>query len=189
MPLETIYFYSAVVGIVVLLTQLGMMLLGGDDGFEGDAGGIDTEGSDTDSSGFWFFEIISIRTLAAAVSFFGLVGGAVNSMGQPPGVSIVLGCVAGYGAMYAVYWAFKQLFGMESDGNLNIENAIGLPAEVYVPIGPSNSQAGKVHVYLQGRTAEYQALTDSDQTLATGTKVTITQVVSSDTLRVTPTAS
>ncbi len=190
MPLESIYLYCAIAGIVVLLFQLATMLLGGDDGgFESDAGDLGAEGSDTDSSGFWFFEIISIRTVAAAVAFFGLVGGGVNSMGQPPGVSLVLGCVAGYGAMYTVYWAFRQLFLMETDGNLDIDNAVGLPAEVYVPIGPSGSQAGKVHVYLQGRTAEYQALTDSEQRLATGTKVVVTEVLSSDTLKVAPSAS
>ncbi|QDT67786.1 hypothetical protein MalM25_06900 [Planctomycetes bacterium MalM25] len=195
MALESIYLYSAIGGGVLLLSQFAMMLLGGDDGGLGDgmdvdAGGLDAEGIDadgsTDQSGFWFFEMLSLRTLAAAATFFGLIGGLLDSMDQPPGVSIGLGCVAGYGAMYAVYRAFKELFKLETSGNADIHNAVGKPAEVYVPIAARNERAGKVHLYLQGRTAEYQAVTDHDSSLATGAKVTVSEVVSSDTVRVTP---
>lgn len=189
--LETLYLYSAIGGGVVLLTQLALMLLGGDDGFgEGDAGAdadIDADSS-TDSHGFWFFEIISLRTLAAAATFFGLAGGAANSIGWPPGVSLVVGALAGYGAMYTVYWAFKQLFRLETSGNEDIRLAVGLPAEVYVPIAAGGAQAGKVHVALQGRTVEYQALTDGPDALVTGAKVIVTGVVNNDTVRVAPAA-
>lgn len=195
MSLETIYFYAAIAGGVVLLSQLAMMLLGGDDGGLGDGvdgGSFEADSPDSDSStdhaGFWFYEMISLRTVAAAVTFFGLVGGAANSTGQPPGISIALGCFAGYAAMYGVYWAFKQIFRLETSGNVNIYNAIGLPAEVYVPIGPGGNEAGKVHVYLQGRTAEYQALTTCNQKLPTGSKVIVTEVLSSDTVEVMPTS-
>lgn len=197
MQLETLFLYSAIGGGVVLLVQLGMMVLGMDDGLlEGaDAGGVDVDmdvdGVDsdgqTDSHGLWFFEMISLRTLAAAATFFGLVGGGANSMGMPTGVSIALACLAGYGAMYSVYWAFKQIFKLETSGNTDIYNAIGKPAEVYVPIAPSKERAGKVTLALQGRTVEYQALTESDQPLSTGSKVMVMDVLSADTVLVAPT--
>jgi membrane protein implicated in regulation of membrane protease activity len=198
MNLESLFLYAAVGGGVVLLTQLVMMVFGGDDGGFDDGAGIDHSGIDhsgnhhsvdggvTDASGFWFFEIISLRTLAAAVTFFGLVGGAVNATGAPMGVSIALAALAGYGAMYAVYWAFKQIFRLETQGNEDVYNAIGKTAEVYIPIAESNRQAGKVQLTMQGRTVEYQALTDSDHPLATGAKVMVMDVVSNDTLKVAP---
>lgn len=192
MSLETVFLYSAVGGGVVLLVQLATLVLGMEDGGfgeGGDAGGFDAgDGVDgsTDAAGLWFFEMLSLRTLAAAATFFGLVGGAANSMGQSPGVSLTLACLAGYGAMYSVYWAFKQLFRLETDGNEDIYNAIGQPAEVYVPIAAAAERAGKVHVVIQGRTAEYQALTESDKALPTGAKVVVTEVVSDDTVKVWP---
>lgn len=203
MNLEALFLYAAVGGGVVLLTQLLMMIFAGDDGGFDDGAGIDHGGVDhggtdhggtghhsssgvTDASGFWFMEIISLRTLAAAATFFGLVGGAANSTGAPAGVSLALAALAGFGAMYAVYWAFKQIFRLETQGNEDVYNAIGQTAEVYVPIGESSRQAGKVHLTLQGRTVEYQALTDSDHPLATGAKVLVMDVVSSDTLKVAP---
>lgn len=192
MALETVFLYSALGGGVVLLVQLAMMLLGMDDTFGdgADFGGseVDVDGVDgsTDGAGLWFFEMISLRTLAAAATFFGLVGGAANSMGQPTAVSITLACLAGYGAMYSVYWTFKQLFKLETDGSEDIYNAVGKPAEVYVPIAASETRAGKVHVNVQGRTAEYQAITESNEPLATGAKVVVTEVVAGDTVKVWP---
>lgn len=196
MNLEALFLYSAVGGGVVLLVQLAMLVFGGDEGFEdaggADVGDIDTgglEGGDngvTDASGFWFLEMISLRTLAAAATFFGLVGGAANSSGLPVGVSLVLAGLAGYGAMYAVYWAFRQIFRLETSGNEDVYNAIGQTAEVYVPIAESNRQAGKVHLVMQGRTVEYQALTDTDHPLTTGAKVLVMDVVSNDTVKVIP---
>lgn len=188
--LQTVFLYSAVAGGVVLLVQLAMMVFGMDDGFGDDATGIDGGEVDadhaTDSAGFWFLEMISLRTLAAAATFFGLFGGAANSMGNPPGVSIAVACLAGYAAMYAVYWAFRQLFRLETSGNEDIDNAIGQPAEVYLPIAALSAQAGKVLVTVQGRTAEYQALTNSPESLPTGTKVLVMEVISGDTVLVAP---
>ena len=135
MNLESLFLYAAVGGGVVLLTQLVMMVFGGDDGGFDDGSSVshsvidhsavdhsgnnhhNNNGGVTDASGFWFFEMISLRTLAAAATFFGLVGGGANATGAPAGVSLALAALAGYGAMYAVYWAFKQIFRLETQGN------------------------------------------------------------------------
>lgn len=194
---ESVFLYAAVGGGVVLLTQLAMMFLGMDDGGFGegaDVGGVDvdvdvdveSDGATTDTAGFWFLEMLSLRTLAAAATFFGLVGGASNSMGWPPAISFALAILAGYSAMYGVYWTFKQLFKLETSGNEDVREAVGLPAEVYVPISAAGGPAGKIHVNQQGRTVEYQAVTDAPERLPTGAQVVITDVVGGDTVRVDP---
>ena len=187
MALETVYLYCAIGGGAVLFIQLASMLLGMDDGLA-DVGdpGVDLDVDGTTDGSSWFFEMLSLRTLAAAATLFGLVGGVANSSGQPAGVSLGLGLVAGYSAMYFVYWAFKQLFKLEVSGAQDINNAIGLTGQVYVPIAPSGGQAGKVHLSMQGRTVEYLALTDSEQPLATGAKVVVRDIVSHDTVKVAP---
>ena len=184
--LSSVFFYCAVIGGAVLVLQLVLMMTGVDDGGLGevaDAGGFDFEDLDaSESSGFWFFEMLSLRTIAAALTFFGLVGKAALSSGQSGGVSLTLALVAGYGAMYSVYWAFKQIFKLEVSGATDIRNAVGKVGQVYIPIDPG--AAGKIQLHLQGRTVELQARSDAEERLATGSKVTVTEVMSADTVRV-----
>jgi hypothetical protein len=184
--LESIYFYSAVIGGACLLLQLVLLLLGGEDG--GDLDGdldVDAGGSHQDSS-FWMLEAISFRTVASAASFFGLTGLATTSAGLSQQVSLVLAIAAGVGALYAVYWAFRQMFRvLQTSGNELIQNALGQPGSVYVPIPARNAGLGKVHIEMQGRTVEYQALTGDESPLGTGTSVYVMDIVNSDTVRVT----
>jgi hypothetical protein len=171
----------------------------GDASFDGDAsvshdsgwGGHSTDGdiaqhdvSSSHSGLDWFYEIISIRTLAAAGTFFGLVGKTMLAYGHSPLASFVYAALAGGGAMYCVYWLFKQVYRLENSGNENVRRAIGLPATVYVPIPGARAGAGKVTFRLQDRTVEYLAVTNESNRLATGEKVTIVGIVNAGTVRV-----
>ncbi len=191
--LSKLFFYCAIFGGGMLLLQLAMMFLGFDDGGLGEIGdGLDLGSGDlgdgfdgdasTDASGFWLLEIISIRTVSAAATFFGLVGMASITGGQSTSVSLTLAGVAGYAAMYAVYWVFKQIFKLETSGNEDIRNAVGIIGKVYIPIDPGAK--GKIQLKLQGRTVEYQAISDHAERLATGVSVMITDVISNDTVKV-----
>lgn len=189
--LSSVFFYCAVLGGGILLLQIVFMLVGVDDGGLGDladAGGVDigdvdTDGA-TDSAGYWFYELISLRTLSAAAALFGVVGRVSLEAGNSAAASLALGGVAGYSAMYAVYWLFKQVFKLEASGTFDIRNAVNAVGEVYVPIDPAT--AGKIQVTVQGRTVELQARSDHNDRLPTGSKVTVTEIISGDTVRVTP---
>lgn len=132
----------------------------------------------------WFYEIISLRTLSAAVTFFGLVGKTALAYGHPPMASLVYATLAGLAAMYSVFWLFKQVYKMQNAGNENVRRAIGLPATVYVPIPGGRSGAGKVMFRLQDRTVEYLAITNESARMATGEKVVIVGIVNNGTVRV-----
>lgn len=193
--LGTVFIYCAVFGGIFLLIQLAMVFIGGDEG--GDLGDVDV-GLDADldlgdsgdmdaadsTSGLWLLEIFSLRSLAAAVTFFGLVGMAVLRSGGSNTQAVVAGSVAGAASLYGIYWIFKQLFSLQSSGNQNIRNAIGSPAQVYIPIPESNRGRGKVQFKMQGRIVEYQAVTDDQQKLATGEHVYVHGIVNADTVLV-----
>ncbi len=212
--LETTFTLAAVIGGAVLLFQFVMMLLGlghhgtdlssahhvdvsgGGDFHDGDfSGGHDTgvhHDAGTDGSHAatnWFYEIISIRTLAAAATFFGLAGKTAQAWGFSSFGSFVLAACAGAGAMYCVYWLFKQVYKLQHTGTENIRNAIGAPAVVYIPIPAKRAGAGKVTFKLQNRLVEYLAVTEDESRLATGEKVVIVAIVSPDTVRVAKAAS
>ena len=209
---DTIFLYSAIIGGTVLAFQLGLMLLGlgGDGGHDfsggdiGDvSGGLDlpdgdlsggadghhhsswTQAADADlghPGGHWFYEVLSLRTLGAAVTFFGLAGKTAQSRGMHDAPSLVIGLLAGVAAMYAVYWLFTQVYKVQHSGNENVRHAVGLPATVYVPIPGNRAGVGKVMFKMQNRTVEYQAVTAEGDRLRTGEKVVVTEVVNSDTV-------
>ncbi len=201
--LDTLFTFAALVGGTVLLFQFALMLLGfGDDG--GDLAGAD--GGDLSAGGDvtagdpawheaadadlghpgapWFYEMLSLRTLSAAVTFFGLAGKTTMAYGYSPLGSFVLATIAGLAAMYIVYWLFKQVYKLQHTGTENIRNAIGRPATVYVPIPGNRAGAGKVTFRMQNRLVEYQAVTEDENRLATGEKVVVVAIVNSDTVRV-----
>jgi hypothetical protein len=132
----------------------------------------------------WFYEIISLRTLSAAATFFGLSGMASKAFGYTSLQSFVVATIVGLAAMYAVYWLFLQVYKLQHTGTENIRNAVGAAAVVYIPIPGKRAGAGKVTFRLQNRLVEYQAVTDEDARLPTGEKVIVVAVVNSDTVRV-----
>jgi hypothetical protein len=163
--------------------------VGGDlhhsDGSVDHASWDDAAGADLAHPGaHWFYEVLSLRTLSAALTFFGLAGKTAMANGYPAVGSTVLASVVGVAAMYAVYWLFKQAYKLQHTGTENVRNAIGAPAVVYVPIPGKRAGAGKVTFKLQNRLVEYQAVTEDETRLATGEKVVVVGIVNSDTVRV-----
>jgi hypothetical protein len=132
----------------------------------------------------WFYEVLSLRTMSAALTFFGLAGKTALAYGYSTMGSTVLAGVVGAAAMYAVYWLFKQVYKLQQSGTENIRNAIGAQAVVYIPIPGKRAGAGKVTFRLQNRLVEYSAVTDDEARLATGEKVVVAAIVNSDTVRV-----
>jgi hypothetical protein len=195
--METMFTIAMVIGGVVLVFQFVLSLFGLGD-HDGDVGGMhhgDISGGhdsgwhhdasiDGSHATNWFYEIISIRTLAAGATFFGLVGNGALAWDYSRSGAFVMAVVAGAGAMYGVYWLYKQVYRLQNSGTENIRNAIGAPAVVYVPIPGKRAGSGKVTFKLQNRLVEYLAVTDDDERLATGEKVMIVAIVNSDTVRV-----
>jgi len=201
----TVYMVCAVIGTVLVLCQFVMTLtgLGGDHDMAGDhdfgagdhdfsagdhdvgAGDHDVHGAEADHHGSTlFFSMLSFRSVVAALAFFGLAGLAADEAGLPPYPVFVIGIGAGLAAMVVVAWMMRLLYGLYSEGNVRIENAVGEVARVYLTIPPSREGAGKVTVKVQGRTMEYQAQTEEEEKLPTGTRVLVTGVLAPDTVEV-----
>jgi hypothetical protein len=210
--LDNIFSITALIGGTVLGFQFVLLLfgVGGDDGPDGAGHGSDLGGADghdfaghhgdvggtdvfhADSAGHghghdvshWFYELISLRTLSAAFAFFGIAGKTALANGWSNPQAFGVATLAGFAAMYLVYWLFKQIFRLQHAGNENIRNALGAAAAVYVPIPGKRAGVGKVTFVLQNRSVEYQAVTDDDERLKTGEKVLVVGIVNSDTVRV-----
>lgn len=181
--LDTLFLYTAIAGGALFAAQLLYFFLAGDGdlGVDGDsASGGDGQHGD----GLWFFEMISLRTLAAAATFFGLVGLTARSYGAEPRAAVLYAGLAGFVAMYSVYWTFRQLFRLESSGTQDISQAVGLPASVYLRVPANHQGPGKVLVDMQSRTVEYLAVTEDAEAIPSGANVWVVDIVNAETLRV-----
>lgn len=170
---RTMYMGCALAGGAVLSIQLLLLFVGGDVA-DGD---VDLE---TDGDGLSFF---SIRTLASFLTFFGLTG--LYGMQQEWSSAATAGSSigAGFGMMLAVAWLFSLQSKLNQDGNLEPLGAVGADAVVYLRIPEAGSGKGKITVVLQGRTAEYAAVTDGPE-LPTGSNVRILRMVNKATFTV-----
>ncbi len=132
----------------------------------------------------WLFGVLSLRSIVAALAFFGMAGMASVSAGLGPVPSLGIAVGAGVAAMYGVFALMRAIYLLRSDGNINIRGAVGRRGTVYVPIPGCRSGAGKIHINLQSRTVEYQAMTEEEEKLSTGDRIVVVDELGPDTVEV-----
>ena len=130
--------------------------------------------------------LLSVRALSAGVAFFGVGGLAGMSTPLRALLAIPLGLVFGGAATLAMGYLTRAILRLEHDGSLRAENAIGVSANVYLSIPAARTGLGKIHVHVQNRLVEYQAVTSHTEPLPTGARVLVVDIVDSDTVDVVP---
>lgn len=194
--METVYLICAIAGGTMIVCQFLLTLLGlGGDHDSGGHAGIDAAGHDVaggaghdlghDSEPSWFLSMLTIRTLSAAVAFFGLAGSAASHHFEPL-QTLAIAILAGAVAFFFVGWMLRLLHKLNVDGSARIERAVGSRGTVYLSIPAARAGVGKVHVSLLNRTLEYKAITSREETLPTGAKIVVVSIVSADTVEVAP---
>ena len=207
--LNTIFLVTAIVGGTLMVCQFVMTILGmgddvsGDIDVSGDMGGdfsadVEVGGADApdvDHSTSWshaaegdighpdasrIFEILSFRSVVAAITFFGFAGKASLASGTSETKALLVSLGTGAAAMYGMYWVMLQIYKLRAAGNEDIRNALGQPASVYVAIPGQQSGMGKIQMKLQNRTVEYQAVTEQEATLKSGDQVMVVDVLGPD---------
>lgn len=133
----------------------------------------------------WMFGVLTFRTVMIGLTFFGLTGKAASASGFGEPRSLVVAVVCALAAMYGVYFLMRGLYRLTAEGTERIGRAVGEEGMVYLTIPGENQGVGKVHVVLQNRTVEYEAMTAGER-LATGTRVVIVGVLGSDRVEVEP---
>lgn len=118
--------------------------------------------------------IFTVRGLVAFFAVGGWVGIALVDQGIKTATASLLALAAGLLALLFVAWLFKVLLRLQSSGNIDIGNAAGSIGSVYLRIPAGGKGSGKVTLTIQERTREFDAVTESDEELATGSEVTVT---------------
>ncbi len=152
--------------------------------FDVDASAID--GTDGDSG-------MGLLTFRNFVNFFLGFGWTTILLHDRIESDIVLMIVAGAigaGLVAVVMLLFKWISGMQQSGNIDIHRcAEGCAGTVYLSIPANRKGKGKVQIIINNSVREYEAVTDSDETLKTGEEITVIEAVSNDTVLVEKTGS
>jgi hypothetical protein len=116
--------------------------------------------------------LFTLRGLVAFLAVSGWGALAISRSGHPMLTALGLGFIMGFIAMLLVAAVLKLFVVMQSNGAIDMTNAVGLDGTVYLTI-PAQGQ-GKVSLILQERLSEYDAVSENGETLKTGEEVTVT---------------
>ena len=132
------------------------------------------------------FRLFSMQSIIAFFCLFGWTGLIfMKACDLHVAVAAVLAFICGFAGMFLMALALWGMLKIQSDGTLNVKNALGLSGEVYIPIPARRECPGKVMVKVQDQLTEFEAVTDDEEKIATGTQVTVIGITKGTTLIVT----
>lgn len=188
--IEIIYWGSTIIGGTLFILRTIMMLVGGgldlgDGDFDADIdmdGDLHVDGDhlDTDADSDFSFKLLSMQGLTAFFMMFGLVGLALLKANVPVLLTILGGGIAGTLAVWVISLLFSQMKRLQSDGTLQIENAVGVSGSVYLNIPAKGT--GQVQITVQGALKIFDAISIDGKKIATGEKISVTGTVDNNTL-------
>jgi len=131
-------------------------------------------------------QIFSLHGITGFFMMFGLVGLAMSRQSNlTPAIAVGGGLVAGVFTMgvFTMWLVAKIFMGMkklQSDGTLNIKNAIGADGTVYLNIPGDGT--GKVQVVVQESLKIFNAVSANKEEIKTGENIKVINVISGNIL-------
>jgi hypothetical protein len=180
-------------GVDSMSSEMGMDSTGLDadvpmDGMDADqAGSAGVHRPDVIESTDLFSSLKSLRifTLQGFVTFFaisGWTGLLFLRIGLHVALAILLAFFCGVLAMTALALLLRAFLNLQSDGTVQLRNALGAQGEVYLRVPAEGQGKGKVSILIQERYSEFDAITYEKMPLPTGSVVRVIDIVSNEIL-------
>ena len=152
---------------------------------DGDFDNTDHSYSENHDAGLRLF---TVRGIVAFFSVGGWLGVVLGETSLHFSLVLLISILGGLISLFTIALILKWSLKLQDEGNIDIKNALGKTAQVYVPIPADGKSFGKVTLVLQDRYVEYSAITKHNETLKTNSLVKITGVINQSTLVVKPIA-
>ena len=182
--LYTGIFFTALLLIQVILTLIGIDSGSADIDMDFDVHtDVDIDFDSNDGNDLQDSAQFSVFSFKSIVSFFAILSWTALTCiqaGLSHAVSMFIGFIAGLAAMYLVARLFFALSKLKQDNTMQIKNAVGQKAEVYLTIPANRSGTGKVNINLDGTLRELEAV--SDEEIKTGSIVTVSEILNNSIL-------
>ncbi len=173
--LQQILFVLASSATAIMIIFLIMMLLGFEtDEFDGgDVPDLTGDSINDDPlTGIAGLKVLTLRGILVLVSIGGWTAYLLVET-LLPWLAILIGVIVGVVAAYLQALAFRATLRLESEGNLDYKNAIGLHGTVYMRVPKSKTGKGKVTVNIQDRLIEIDAITEEESDILPKTSVIV----------------
>lgn len=109
----------------------------------------------------------------------------LNEQIKSKALLMLIAFAVGAAIVFAVMMMFKGLSKMQQSGNIDVfKSAVGCSGKVYLTVPGERKGSGKVQININNSVREYDALTDSEDDLKTGTSIKVTEVLDASTLLV-----
>lgn len=172
-----VFWFIAVIFSVLFFIQLILLLIGFDS--DGTDFGHGTDGATLEHE----FSALSVRSIIAFFTFFGWTGVLALGNGLSVWLAVVLASLTGLTAMFIVAYMIYKFAQLEQSGTLDLYNALDKPGEVYLTIPAHGKGTGKVHLLVEGRIREIDAVTPGE-VLKTGTPIKVIDIMNGNVLKV-----
>lgn len=181
---QQVFWVISIVFSILFLIQFVFSLLGLDFDSESDAD-FHTDVAAHDFTLDTDFTLLSVRGIIAFFTFFGWTGVLALNAGLGVLLSLALATLSGIIAMALVAYLIFLFSRLTQEGNLDIRKTIRTTGEVYLTIPANKNGTGKIHIKVEGVFREIEAVTAGD-TLPTGTKIKVVEVIDENLLLVEP---
>ena len=173
--------------ILIIQTVLQLIGIGGDDVPEDiDGDGIPDSDLDAAAAADDGLSLFSIRGILSMLCITGWLGVGLLETALPDWAAILIAVAAGVATLIGIAFLRRGIYKLQSSGNIDISNAIGKVAQVYIPIPAAGAGSGKVTITLQEKFCEYTAITAAAEALKTGSYVRVVSVSDGGVLLVEP---
>lgn len=132
--------------------------------------------------------LFSVRGVVTMLAVTGWCAVAFVDSGLNDILSVVISLILGFLSLVGTAYLMRAVYRLQASGNLDVGNAVGKVAQVYIPIAAEAEKKGKVTMTLQGKYCELDAITTSSEILKTGAYVRVVAVDGAGVLVVEPLA-
>ena len=167
---EKVFLFFAVFGGVVFAVRFSLYFLGAaaDQGPDfSSGGGVSDTAADA-------FNIFNLHNVSAFCLIGGLVGYGCRQAGVSVLISSLLAAACGLLAVFILTKVFMLAGRLQSDGTVDLQQAKGQTAVVYLTVRPQTG--GQVQVHIQERLMTLNAYTAGNEEIPTGALVRVEDV-------------
>lgn len=183
--IEKFFATIAIPSTLILLLQTILLLFsfGGGMG-EADSGELSDDLSDSSDSDIFDvgLRLFTVRGFVAFFTVFGWSGLVLLKSDVHMGISIIVAVILGFVSMTFIAVMIMLFMKLQANGVIKIENAVGISGTTYITIPANRDGMGKVTALVSGTFTEFDAVTDSDEAIATGSSVLVVAVTGGNTL-------
>lgn len=129
-------------------------------------------------------EFFTVKNLIAFFTMFGWAGLAAYKSGVSNFLVVLIALVAGISMVFIMYLLMRNTAKLRNSGTLQMKNAVSQVGETYLRIPGKRGGLGKVHVQMQGRLVELDAMTDDAEDISTGKPVQVVSILNNQVLLV-----